>query len=213
MLDVRRFVDAQYLRVGIGLVGTFFATLILSLASVAVVATMIPRSTATVVASGSMRPALRAGDVLVYRPVDIGTVGKGTVVVVVTGDGQQIVHRVVDVHPDGSLSTKGDAHGSVDTFRSTQHELKGSGVVLVPWIGLPRVWWQQRQFVPLVVTAFVMMVALLSWRVVARADLRPVKRRDTPAGAWLFRDPPSSSRLVPAECRLDILRQAGSTRR
>jgi signal peptidase len=212
VLDVRRFRDVPHVRVGISLVGTFVATLILSLAGVAAVATLLPRSTATVVASGSMQPALREGDVLVYREVAIDSVGKGAVVVVDAG-GQQIVHRVVDVHPDGSLSTKGDANASTDSFRTTQRELEGAGVVLVPWIGLPRVWWQQRQFVPLLLTVAIVIVGLLSCRVATRADWRPPSSRSGAAVAWLFQEPPPPVGLLPSQCRAEILHQARSTPR
>jgi signal peptidase len=212
ILDMRRLLEAQHHRVAINLVGVFASTLMLSLAGVAAVATLLPRSTVTVVASGSMRPALREGDVLVYRAADIASVGKGTVVVV-DGDGQRIVHRVVDVRAGGSLVTKGDANASVDTFAVSQRELEGTGVVLVPWIGLPRVWWQQRQFIPLIATAVVLVAALLSCRVNAHMGPRPPTQRPaTPAVAWLFRDPPMPSRLLPTEFRLEILRQSQATR-
>lgn len=65
-----------------------------------------------IVGGESMSPALRVGDVCIYRRrVDAGV---GDIVVYRRRDGARVVHRVVTVGPRGELRTKGDASGAAD---------------------------------------------------------------------------------------------------
>ncbi|MEM2849419.1 MAG: signal peptidase I [Candidatus Bathyarchaeia archaeon] len=69
------------------------------------------------VASGSMYPTLKVGDLLFVRGVEPGELKKGDIIVFVkpVGNGEYIVHRIVDIKEvDGRilLTTKGDNNPS-----------------------------------------------------------------------------------------------------
>lgn len=100
-----------------------------------------------VVGSGSMEPALHVADVVVVQDPDATSVGVGTVVDATIGDGTRI-HRVVEVVP-GGFRTKGDANATADSEIVTAQDVRGVGVFLVPFVGLPRVWFDDGQWVQL----------------------------------------------------------------
>lgn len=80
-------------------------------------AILITGVTPLVVLSGSMAPALRAGDVAFAFTVPAEDLAIGDVVTVTSADGIRITHRVVDIEThDGStaLRLKGDANESAD---------------------------------------------------------------------------------------------------
>lgn len=99
------------------------------------------------VASGSMEPSLRAGDVVLSDAsggVDVGTI------IVYESTGGSRIHRVVEVTGEG-FRTKGDANPSVDSAVVPRADVRGTGVMLVPFVGLPRQWLAQRRWLPLAV--------------------------------------------------------------
>ena len=96
-----------------------------------------------VVTTGSMQPAINPGDIVMTAPpeddvrLDVGTV--------ITFEdparpGELITHRVEGVNPDGTYVTRGDANSSADSYEVSAEELEGVGRLLVPSVGLPRVW-------------------------------------------------------------------------
>jgi signal peptidase len=96
-----------------------------------------------VVTTGSMQPAINPGDIVLTAPpepdvrLDVGTV--------ITFEdpnrpGDLITHRVDAANPDGSYTTRGDANSSADSYEVAPDELTGVGRLLVPAVGLPRVW-------------------------------------------------------------------------
>jgi signal peptidase len=96
----------------------------------------------TVVASGSMAPSLRTGDVVVVAPVDAARVGTGDVVLVddPAHRGRLLTHRVVRRTPDGSLVLKGDANALADSTPVAPAAVRGVARVAVPRLGLPVLW-------------------------------------------------------------------------
>ncbi len=100
-----------------------------------------------VVGSGSMEPALKVADVVVVKDPEHKNVGLGTVVDIRTDDGGKI-HRVVEVVPDG-FRTKGDANATVDSDIVAAESITGVGVFLVPFVGLPRVWFDNGEWLKL----------------------------------------------------------------
>lgn len=71
----------------------------------------------TTVLTGSMRPAINPGDLVITRTSAASGIGVGDVVVVNSGD-VPIAHRVVDVRVVSGLNrltTKGDANALIDT--------------------------------------------------------------------------------------------------
>lgn len=128
-------------RFGVGLASVFLSTVVAVLAIVAVAATAVPRWSSTVVASGSMEPALRRGDTVVYVQKDIDEVDAPEVIIFDDDNAVKTIHRVVSVNDDGTLTTRGDANQSNDSSPVTADELHGAGRIVVPWVGLLRLWW------------------------------------------------------------------------
>ena len=92
-----------------------------------------------VVVSGSMAPLFRPGD-LVLVDDQRSKIGPGTIIAFHSSPGEVVLHRVIGNGPDGSYRTRGDANQSPDSGLVQPSDVIGSGRVLVPLGGLPRVW-------------------------------------------------------------------------
>jgi hypothetical protein len=68
---------------------------------------------------------------------DFGRPATGSVVAF-DGGSSTVVHRVIEAHADGSLTTKGDANRQPDTTIVQADRIIGTGRLLVPSIGLLR---------------------------------------------------------------------------
>jgi signal peptidase len=93
-----------------------------------------------VVLSGSMEPAISAGDAIVTRGVNPSAVRVGDVVTFVdqTRGNQLITHRVVEARHDGaqySFVTKGDSNTGVDRWSIDQDGTLGQFAFRVPKLG------------------------------------------------------------------------------
>ncbi|MGI9613918.1 MAG: signal peptidase I [Acidimicrobiales bacterium] len=123
-------------RLGVNGFGTFVCAMLGALAFLAFLPMLVGFLPVTV-ASESMAPSLRAGDLVVVQPVD-GPVAPGSVVVFESG-GRSLIHRVVEVVAEGYV-TKGDANAIADSGFVSADDVSGVGVMVVPVIGLPRLW-------------------------------------------------------------------------
>ncbi|MTD15222.1 signal peptidase I [Nakamurella sp. YIM 132087] len=124
---------------------------------------LLPGWSTFVVRSGSMAPKIEVGDVVIVQARD--DYSKGQVVTFHNPDlaGAVTTHRIsADV--DGRITTKGDANSVADPLEITRADIIGTGRILVPWIGLPMVWAQQRHWVPLGVFWASVLLALVVWR-------------------------------------------------
>ncbi len=101
-----------------------------------------------VVLTGSMQPAIRPGDIVVSDPDSRRKITPGSVVVVRTQDrpGETLVHRVVSRETDGSLILRGDANQTNDSTPVPPDNVVGVVRLSIGWVGLPVVWWHQRQW-------------------------------------------------------------------
>jgi len=105
--------------------------------------------TPTVVVSGSMRPAIHPGDIVVtspLRPSDTAALRPGSIVLAVDParhDGRLLLHRVIAHRPDGTLVTQGDANSEPDSTVMPPGHVRGIARFRVPLIGIPV--WQARQ--------------------------------------------------------------------
>jgi signal peptidase I len=115
-----------------------------------------------VIVSGSMEPSIRAGDIVVAAPPDMADIGPGTVVVF-DNAGRLTTHRIAAVGEDGTYATKGDANPEVDSSPIEPGQIRGTGRLLVPMIGLPYLWWWSGQWL-LVVTAVVVLTLAVAYR-------------------------------------------------
>lgn len=108
----------------------------------------------SVVMSGSMRPAIEPGDVVVAAPVDAASLLPGQVVLVddPAHPGRKLVHRIVEARDDGTFVTRGDANARPDSTAVTAEEVRALPRLRVPWVGLPALWLRTHDYLPLVAT-------------------------------------------------------------
>jgi len=141
-------VRAGLLALGGGTLGLAFGALLATL-----VATRVFGFEVLTVQSGSMAPAIEAGDLVVVRPTSIDDVSEGDVVLFAAGgDGVPTVHRVaginelelrvhnratgtVDVLTEHRLVTKGDANSAPDQGEIGREDLLGEVWFTVPRAG------------------------------------------------------------------------------
>ncbi len=122
---------------------------------------------AALITSGSMEPGIRAGDLVMLVPIDADGVArsslKGAVVQVnnPVRPGQLLVHRVIGKDPKGALITKGDANANRDYAPVQPSQVLGVARIRVPFAGLPVLWMQNGQTVPLMALGLVLLV--LAW--------------------------------------------------
>lgn len=101
-----------------------------------------------VVESGSMSPRLRVGDVVVAAPDQNPRELLGRIAVFTDPARPDSVktHRVVQIAPDGTLVTKGDANVTTDPVHVQPNQVRGLGRLLVRYAGLPLIWVQTGQW-------------------------------------------------------------------
>lgn len=93
----------------------------------------------TVVMTGSMRPAIQPGDVVVTRGVPAAALRAHQVVLVPDPDhpGRLRLHRLDRIGPGGRLVLRGDANSSADSSTVRADDVRGVGVLRVPLVGSP----------------------------------------------------------------------------
>jgi signal peptidase len=128
-----------------------------------------------VVTTGSMQPAINPGDIVLSAPPEPDVrLDAGTVITFEdpARPGELITHRIETVNPDGTYSTRGDANSSADSYQVTPEELTGVGRLLVPSVGLPRVWLDEGRMA--ILGGWVVATILAVWGALHRP------RRETP---------------------------------
>jgi signal peptidase len=122
---------------------------------------------AALITSGSMEPGIRPGDLVLLVPVDAEEVTQkpliGAVVQVnnPVRKGELLVHRVVGKDPAGAVITKGDNNAGRDRVPVQPSQVLGIARIRVPYAGLPVLWLQNRQPVPLGALGLVLLA--LAW--------------------------------------------------
>ncbi len=120
----------------------------------------------TLVTSGSMEPAVRTGDVVVIAPLDPETLRTAELRGAVlqyrdpVRPERLMLHRVVGKE-GGALITRGDNNADRDYAPVPLENVRGVARLRVPYAGLPMLWLQTRQAVPLGALALVILV--LAW--------------------------------------------------
>ncbi|WP_240340671.1 signal peptidase I [Nocardioides sp. SYSU D00038] len=159
---------------------------ILGCLAVLTAAVLVPRvagATPYTVLTGSMRPDLPPGTLVVSRPVEPGEIGIGSVITyqLRSGQPQTVTHRVVEVRSDlsGELSwrTRGDANSAPDRGWVRSEQVRGELWYALPWVGRPTHWLTSHQRG---VAVYVVGLGLLGYAVLmfARAG-HDVRRRRT----------------------------------
>jgi signal peptidase I len=129
-----------------------------------------------------MTPVLRVGDVVIAADHAGAAIESETIIVYEDPRKHDLVtHRVVEQNSDGAYTTKGDMNGRVDPQPIPEASIKGEAQWIVPFVGLPRVWVAQRQWVLLILTFAVTAMALWlahfafgrrdPWQKAARSDV------------------------------------------
>ncbi|MEZ5217926.1 MAG: S24/S26 family peptidase [Ilumatobacteraceae bacterium] len=101
----------------------------------------LPGWKAVIIESGSMRPVLSPGDIVLVKHVERPEVGE---VVLLDRPGERLLfHRLVDWDEEGRAITRGDANEVEDGAATTPDRIVGVGRVALPSIGLPALWLSQ----------------------------------------------------------------------
>ncbi|WP_387740372.1 ice-binding family protein [Kocuria nitroreducens] len=124
----------------------------------------------TVIETGSMRPHIEPGDVVVLadlpadRPVPLGGVVQFTSPAEARASGVErpVLHRIVVDHEDGTYATAGDANADVDSTPLVREQITGQARLLVPFIGLPALWQSTGRHLQLGLWAAATVAALLT---------------------------------------------------
>jgi signal peptidase len=118
-----------------------------------------------VVLTGSMLPAVRPGDVALVAPAVVGraTLRPGGIVLV-RDPGRSsgfYLHRVVRYDDAGRIVTKGDANPTEDWPAVEAPRVAGQLRLVVPAVGLPLLWWRDRDWPALAVAGGLTWTALV----------------------------------------------------
>ncbi len=167
----------------LGLVSLVALLVFGTLAVIALLPMVIPGYTSASITSGSMMPKLHPGDVVVA--VDHGDTPIAVNTIVVFEDPQRgdlITHRIVGINPDGTYTTKGDANGINDVTPVPPENIRGVGRWVVPYVGLPRVWLANNEWLPLLLTmaAGATVIRFVRYAVEVRHDPWQVDESTTP---------------------------------
>ncbi len=90
------------------------------------------------VESNSMVPTFYKGDILILQGVPSDQLSVGDIIVFsVPSEDTPIVHRIVEVNPDGTFQTKGDANSKSIPYEKSikASQIHGKEVMIVPFLG------------------------------------------------------------------------------
>lgn len=90
------------------------------------------------VLSGSMQPAIKAGDMIIDKTVDFASIKAGDVITYKADNNILITHRVVGIEDRNAqlyFKTKGDANNVEDVKLVPQGEVVGRPVLRIPYGG------------------------------------------------------------------------------
>lgn len=129
--EALRSINSTAIYIVVGIVLAFLINQGLALA----LSTEIP---VVAVESNSMVPTFQRGDILVLNGVDSSELKTGDIIVF-QPEYQEIpvVHRIVEINPDGTFQTKGDANTGQLSFerRIQPSQIKGKVIAIVPYLG------------------------------------------------------------------------------
>ncbi|WP_436521661.1 signal peptidase I [Actinoplanes sp. HUAS TT8] len=105
----------------------------------------------SVVASGSMSPAVEPGDVVLTAPPPAERLRVGAVIRFRPANraGRAVLHRIARIDAQGRLVTKGDANRVADAEPVPPGAVTGIGRLRVPYAGLPVLWWLRGDYLRL----------------------------------------------------------------
>ena len=126
------------------LVCWFYLSILACLVVWVLVVRLLVGWTPMVVTSGSMQPSINPGDIVLSgAPTGDGEgLEEGTVITFTdpVRPGGTLTHRIERVNADGTYETTGDAHPSADSYEVDPTDVQGVGRLIIPAVGLPKVW-------------------------------------------------------------------------
>ena len=142
---------AHRLEVAITTLATAYWYFALATLAIAIVLPLVVGWNATTIMSNSMAPTISAGDVVAFAGHDGSPLGVGTIVQFddPVREGT-LTHRIVEVNPDGSYQTKGDANRGPDSTPVAAESVIGVARMVSPYAGLPHYWLTTGRYVWLV---------------------------------------------------------------
>lgn len=184
--------DTSVARIGgaIGWIGQVLAWIImLAVSAVLVTAVLVPKiggATPYVILTGSMRPHMPPGTLVVVKPVDTNAIGVGTVVTYQLESGKPTVvtHRVVsagiDAHGKRVFTTQGDANSAPDAKQVMSVQIKGKLWYEVPYLGYINTYitGKERHVTTIVVVSGLLLYAALMFTSSLRERLSGSRRRE-----------------------------------
>lgn len=90
------------------------------------------------VQSNSMVPSFNKGDMLILRGLPQEQLSVGDVIVFdQPSGGTPIVHRIIEINPDGTFQTKGDANSGQLTYEKSiaYSQIHGAVIMIIPFVG------------------------------------------------------------------------------
>lgn len=137
----------------------------------------------SVIQSGSMRPHVNPGDVVLSTKLPAeAAVPVGGVVKFSTphapGEVRTVMHRIIEDNGDGTYTTRGDANRDPDSGRITRADITGQARLLLPLLGLPGFWLGRGDYMELGLGSALTLLALVS----ALDVPRPKRTRGTRPG-------------------------------
>lgn len=114
-----------------------------SLVAIAAILALAMSHRTVLIAGGSMEPNLHRGAVLLTAIPSRERTEPGAIAVFRTDDAT-VTHRIVGANLDGTFVSKGDANPIPDSTPLRREQIEGVGRMVVPLIGLPKVWWADR---------------------------------------------------------------------
>lgn len=130
------------------------------------------------VESNSMIPTFYKGDMLVLQGVPMEELKVGDIIVFSSMErGTPVVHRIVDINPDGSFQTKGDANPRQLAFEKhiEPSQIHGKQIFIIPYVG-----WVKIGIMEYVIPniGWVILIAIIAYAVVIGIP-KYIKRQHT----------------------------------
>ncbi|MGI5999196.1 MAG: signal peptidase I [Lutispora sp.] len=85
------------------------------------------------VLTGSMRPVIEPGDLIIAKAVDSDSLKEGDIITFRASQNTLVTHRIIEINEDGSFVTKGDANNVEDLdLQANSQNIVGKYVFRIP---------------------------------------------------------------------------------